>query len=433
MIRTEITVVILLCSFFIQPASLCSQTPELSKGEEKTYTLNQIQADFEALIRFIEDTHPRLDYSVDMQEYNRTQREIKAQISAATRRQVWSLFAQLNPVFNDGHLGLMIPETQADTLLVGSSVEILNNKIYIYSEKLDNRVSVRSIGNVQMDSFLDSLNGLVRGESEGIKNFVVQKRFYAYLDLFNVDPLSDPWIIRVGNEERSANYADLKINQPAEDPLFEFDALNDNIVRLRIDSFEKKYLTDFEFFLENSFSRISEMGVNKIIIDLTENGGGSREPSDALLSFLTQNKYTPTSKVSARVHESNHDRLQHLSVGDTVTLPYPQWVTPKKRNVFKGEIYVLVSEKTYSQAIVFSTIVQDFGIGTIIGEETGGKANQTGQVQYFTLPNTGFKVVCPLYVLYRAKNSGINRGVIPEVLLRYPISEEELLDAVSRD
>jgi C-terminal processing protease CtpA/Prc len=98
-------------------------------------------------------------------------------------------------------------------------------------------------------------------------------------------------------------------------------------------------------------------------------------------------------------------------------MPFAQWAEPDSslEHRFGGEVIVLIGPATYSQGIVFSTTVQDYQIGLVAGEETAGKANQTAQVQHFQLPNTGFRVRAPLYVLTRSSGEETGAGVVPDI------------------
>jgi len=115
-------------------------------------------------------------------------------------------------------------------------------------------------------------------------------------------------------------------------------------------------------------------------------------------------------------------------------VPLPQWVYPRNSSkVFNGNVYVLISENTYSQAIVFSSIIQDFNLGNIVGEETAGKANQTGQVQKVQLNNTGFTVYSPIYIFSRAKVVDESRGIIPDVEVDYSKAKEKVLSIIEQE
>ena len=95
---------------------------------------------------------------------------------------------------------------------------------------------------------------------------------------------------------------------------------------------------------------------------------------------------------------------------------------------------MLVSEKTYSQAIVFAVTIQDYDIGTIVGETTGGHANQTGQVQMRALKNTGLVVACPIYIIYRPSGDEKAGGLQPDLSIpNDPLVPSKMLDELLRE
>ena len=199
--------------------------------------------------------------------------------------------------------------------------------------------------------------------------------------------------------------------------------IRDSTAIMRIDSFEKDLDAEFAEFVEESFARIATEKAARLVVDLRGNGGGAHEVSDRLLNYLTSERYTPISAVHARVTEANKTQIPGAMPGDVVEMPFAQWVQPESslEHRFSGAVVVLIGPATYSQAIVFSTTVQDYQIGLIAGEETAGKANQTAQVQKYVLPNTGFRVRAPLYVLTRSSGEETGAGVMPDI----PISNVE--------
>jgi C-terminal processing protease CtpA/Prc len=262
----------------------------------------------------------------------------------------------------------------------------------------------------------------VRGESDSLREFLIGHKFallywaiYGGFDEYRV-VLRNP-DGTVSSQVLPAAADDGIAQDPPPDP-FQFQRLDQNTALLRIPSFDIALRDRFLAFLEQSFAQVAADKVTRLLIDIRENGGGARDLSDPLLSYLTDARYTPTSKVKARITAENAARVPGSQPGQVIDLPFPQWVEPTARPWrFAGELYVLFGARTYSQAIVFATIVQDFGIGKLVGEETAGLANQTGQVTKTTLPNTGLSVQAPIYIFYRAKPRIGESGVAPDITL----------------
>ncbi|KUP24309.1 S41 family peptidase [Paenibacillus sp. DMB5] len=56
---------------------------------------------------------------------------------------------------------------------------------------------------------------------------------------------------------------------------------------------------------------------------------------------------------------------------------------------YKGKPYLLTSPQTFSSANMFAVIVQDNGLGQIIGEATGNQPSSYGDILTFQLPASG--------------------------------------------
>jgi C-terminal processing protease CtpA/Prc len=56
---------------------------------------------------------------------------------------------------------------------------------------------------------------------------------------------------------------------------------------------------------------------------------------------------------------------------------------------FTGRLFLLTGPYTFSSAADFAAVVKDFGIGTLIGEETGGLRQSFGDTLPFSLPHSG--------------------------------------------
>ena len=97
-----------------------------------------------------------------------------------------------------------------------------------------------------------------------------------------------------------------------------------------------------------------------LIIDVRNNGGGSPETVALLLSYLVPNAKQPLFTIEYR----DGTRQQYVAAN------------PLPRDHKKGRrLAVLTSQRTFSGGEGFAYLVQDLGIGEVIGEVTAGAAN----------------------------------------------------------
>ena len=98
---------------------------------------------------------------------------------------------------------------------------------------------------------------------------------------------------------------------------------------------------------------------------------------------------------------------------------------------FKGELITLVDRFSFSNAAVVAAIVQDYGFGVLVGEETSYTPSSCAAVHTFKLPNTEMNVVFPKACSVRPSGDTRVRGVIPDHKIHDdPFTpEDEILDA----
>jgi C-terminal processing protease CtpA/Prc len=94
------------------------------------------------------------------------------------------------------------------------------------------------------------------------------------------------------------------------------------------------------------------------------------------------------------------------------------YFSPKTKNHFDGEVYVLTGGNTFSASTLFTSTIKGQKNVTVVGEETGGGAygNTAWLIPDVTLPNTRVRFRLPLFRLVINKDYPHNgRGIIPDV------------------
>ena len=61
----------------------------------------------------------------------------------------------------------------------------------------------------------------------------------------------------------------------------------------------------------------------------------------------------------------------------------------KEEGHYEGSVYLLISHHTFSSAGSFAWAFKEFGMGTVIGEESGGMNVSFGDIIYYKLPVSG--------------------------------------------
>lgn len=183
----------------------------------------------------------------------------------------------------------------------------------------------------------------------------------------------------------------------------------------------------FENFLEDMFEEMREEGATTLIVDLRGNGGGSSIYGDLLLYYLDvpsdirdfsmairfsplyREFYPDTyAKYASRYAEKYGGKKLSDSLivtadfarDDSLDGAYFRHIADSKsdyhikpeRAVFKGNVYFLVGDGTYSSAIILSSLIKDNKLFMIVGQPTRGRPSHYGETLVLKLPNSG--IVC---------------------------------------
>jgi C-terminal processing protease CtpA/Prc len=201
---------------------------------------------------------------------------------------------------------------------------------------------------------------------------------------------------------------------------------------------------DFVAFIDRSFQSFLDAKVDRLIIDLRDNPGGDNSFSDPMISWFADRPFrffkTFNVKVSPQTVASNQARLDAAPAGadaasknladlyakarpgGVASLDLP-WAYPREGKRFTGKVYLLVNRRSYSNTVNVAALVQDYGFGKVLGEETSDMATTYGAMEQFKLPVTGIMVGYPKAHIVRPNGELKPRGVVPDVAIASPIVE----------
>ncbi len=214
---------------------------------------------------------------------------------------------------------------------------------------------------------------------------------------------------------------------------------------LRFDGFggtgqnsEAEARTAFKKFMDKAMTAIQKAGCKNLVVDVRSNGGGWDNQGVELFTYLMK------SDTAVRYYRRKHaitdgsDFLKYsdLSADDlknvkrelipendgSFTLredksPDLQLQYPKP-NRFRGKLYILMDEKTFSTASEFTAAAKHNKLGIMIGEETPGAydGGNGSSFIHLQLPKSGIAIATPLvyYQMNVAETKDRGRGTIPD-------------------
>lgn len=200
----------------------------------------------------------------------------------------------------------------------------------------------------------------------------------------------------------------------------------------------------FRSFIDEAFSSFVAQRAEALIIDLRDNPGGDNSFSDLMVSWFATRPFAFASafriRVSPEAIASNRQRLAAsvqpdggvssrlarayagARIGGIVDFDVGT-AQPRSAPNFRGRVYLLVNRTSYSNTVFVAALVQDYGFGTIMGEETSDLASTYGAMETFILPRTGIVVGFPKAQIVRPNGDATTRGVVPDFAINTPIIE----------
>lgn len=249
--------------------------------------------------------------------------------------------------------------------------------------------------------------------------------------------------VPVKNALETKKYRGKKVNDEYQLD-FKFLDKEKNIAYLKIKSFNVP-TANFPLFYKQCFDSIAISKSKNLVIDIRNNPGGTLSASLALFSYLTDkdfvylakpvnngdfnaNKYgTGFKKIAyyltgfndnGKIYEDNEGNFYSFMKGYAPQKPH--------KNNFKGKVYVLINEFSFSASSLLSANLKGIKRATFVGTETGGGANQctAGRIPVVTLKNSkiglrfGLNRMAPVY-----QQEIYGRGVFPDVEIQSTLQD----------
>ena len=198
----------------------------------------------------------------------------------------------------------------------------------------------------------------------------------------------------------------------------------------------------FVRFVDSTFREIKRRRVQHLIIDLRGNPGGDNSFSDPLVAYFATRPFRFCARYSLKTsaplkrfwskeiyQEMNPltpdvAAMQQAIIGhaDGARFRYviPAYPPRPVASRFTGKVYVLVNRHSQSNTVTTAALIQDYGFGKIIGEETADLPTSYGSMARFSLPTTRLGIDYPKGYFVRPNGSEKLVGVVPD----YPAKDD---------
>lgn len=420
---------------------------------EWTLNLQQAQADLKHLLKTIESVHPQPRSAWKEQNYKHFKaihqvqlRRLETGEDLIPMAEFYKLLSRVCAGYQDGHTGM-----QRNPLIVDTSDQ---------TKRMLPFCLVYRLGQFYVGTTIDLLNPI-----EGYKILAVNQK-----------PLIEhliPTLLAISGERQAyrieqfihyqrtycglfspfgEDLVDLAVEDPnGESASYVIDLLSVTDYDTQVPSDHGHMVQPFEFYfdnqvcywhydrcgddpdelarLEKNFRILQDRNTSHLILDLRKNRGGSSTGSEAMLSYLMDRPYhfygQVDSKISSEILERGLQKHLRKHKGKVVKTLGEATIPPAREYPFSGELFVLIGPSTHSTAADLVSVLSDYDVGTLIGEETGGLRESFGNSHSFELPHSGFRFHVSTEKFYPPlpRPDDSRRGTVPDIAVTESLLE----------
>jgi hypothetical protein len=192
-------------------------------------------------------------------------------------------------------------------------------------------------------------------------------------------------------------------------------------------------LERFKTFLESTFAGIKANPIDALIIDVRNNGGGDSSLNDVLWTYVSAKPFKQFGGVVVKAcdrlkREYGREKYSQIyseaaweAPSGTIlrqdTDPASNLVMPGSLpNRYSGRVYLLISPQTFSSAMSCALAAKDYGLATIVGEETCEPVSSIGEI-YTEITQSGLRAYLTTKVFLPPKPHAAGEGVTPDIVV----------------
>lgn len=430
----------------------------LFSNAQPLYSPEQLKADIDTMVRYLEDTHINPYYRYGKALFYKDVEQVKDQLRQPL--DVTSFYLRVQPLLGkleDGHTDIKPPlalYNQQNPYELPYAVKLSATPPYITFTKaylttplpLPAATEIISINGIPAQKITEDIINLNTGETRAFRADFGAGYFNYYLHTLYKTGETYTIHYRLNGRKIKAVVKGIRRNvllnkikvqethinqQHKAQSDYHLNILpNNSTAILDLPTFDN--LQHFDTFLDSAFTVMAAENIQNLIIDLRKNSGGDSDIGDAILQYLARTPFRQYDKVIEKHSPLLIQRLlkqkagKNLSKWDSAFINKPAHVVSTETydditlttipNRFTGKLYVLTSTYTFSSAADFAQAVKHYKLGKIIGEETGGWIISYGDIVTSRLPNTGLTFTISSKLYYNM-GAGVKdwHGVIPDI------------------
>ncbi|WP_107038711.1 S41 family peptidase [Brumimicrobium mesophilum] len=429
----------------------------LTLSQKMTYiSTSKAIEDIEFLIKNIEEIHYNPYFMTSKEYFNRNKKDLinKFAPDSIPYRQFIPVAMKLVALMSGGHTSMswknesIIPELKNFIYIPFTGKLTDNLESFIVTKSATSEIKIgEKIESINGISIVDLYNECMSyiGGIPTYKNANTEIIFP--LLLFYNQKISAPYAIDFVDSERKYISPGLAISELLElinegsiIENYTFEILGNDIGLITYNKCQD--YKAFEKFTKSTFKALKEKNINKLIIDIRQNGGGNSDLNDLLLSYITEKQYRQSSgrywKVSEQSKKAYKENNYEKFLGEEFMSAYyalenqsilndfsDEMVHPEKpKNYFSGKTCFLIGPSTFSSANFLADAVKTYKLSTLVGTSTGEYTNDFGEQLTFILPHSGSSIyVSSTYDIGANGNPDIFEPVSPNIEVKENVLE----------
>lgn len=384
----------------------------------KKFTKEQLNIDLDFIKDKIINVHANPFTEISRQEFDKKVSDIRNSLKdGLTQKDFYYLTKPLIVTLNDEHSGMgdfCVTDSIKNNIKVLPLKFIYENKKMILSEDYsDNKLTigdeVLSLNNIPITEVLENCAKTIPGAKEERIPMVVDRFWitiskfcYFITDDYNLKFKSGKQIVvkslpieELGKRNKERNSK----KQQEEYKALDYQKLK-KVGYLTVNSFsDRLYPPDiWKKKFDSIFVQIKKDNVKKLVIDVSNNGGGNSALGDLLITYFSDKPYKTyqgTWKKSQEYSDflkiigKNYPNYEKIKNGESLPI-ISHTITPTKNPLkFNGKTYVIVGKNTFSSAMMFAVTILDNELAIVVGETPDrGHPNHFGELIKFTTPST---------------------------------------------
>lgn len=372
MFKTRNSILAILVVSFIFSFLVGCSNKYISKSGD---SLDMWQKDIDYLAEKLPKKHKNLFFKLTEEEFNNEINELKASLNSKNDDEIIMGIQKIIASAGDGHTSMNISSETIFPMelywfedgfyVINTSPEYKN---IMYSK-------LKKINNEDIDSVIEKVSKIISHDNDEALKSQIPFRIEFSSVLYGLGIIDSTESAKFTFEDRSGEDIELEMKSANWDYFFEnilgkgkegepplymknsdkyywyeyFD--DEKIVYFKYNLCREMKEKSFKDFSKELMDFINNNDVEKLVIDIRDNGGGSSPILDNFINDISKSKLNE-----------------------------------------EGKIYVVIGRKTFSSAVLNTISLKQKTKAYFVGEATGGKPNHYGEVKRFRLPNSKITV-----------------------------------------